>query len=401
MLSSLVPLLIVVAVLCWVVLPAFILMAAAVGSRVGPSAPVWVRICRARALELLALTDESTGAGPLIEEALSTWRAVDDPIAVARAEALQVLLADGAGGSSGTAGAGGERFDAALAPLRALGARGLVDELLGLRDGARGELAGGAPSGVQHGPSAAPAVAIRSLGGFGVLLDGRPVPPSAWQSRKARDLLKILVTQRGRPVTREYLMELLWPEDDPSRLSNRLSVALATVRGILDPAKRLGAEHCIVTDRQTVRLDLSRVSVDVHHFLDVAADGLARHAAGDPDAPLALEAAEALYTGDFLEDEPYADWPIVLREEARAAYAATARALAERATARADTEGGVKYYLRLLERDPYDEGAHLGLIACLVRARRHGDARRRYQAYTARMDELGVESAPFPGAPAA
>ena len=47
MLSSLVPLLIVVAVLCWVVLPAFILMAAALGSRVEPSAPVWVRICRA------------------------------------------------------------------------------------------------------------------------------------------------------------------------------------------------------------------------------------------------------------------------------------------------------------------------------------------------------------------
>ncbi|MGH9038338.1 MAG: hypothetical protein ACRD0O_21490 [Acidimicrobiia bacterium] len=47
MLSSLVPLLVVVAILCWVVLPAFILMAAAVGSRNDPAAPVWVRPCRA------------------------------------------------------------------------------------------------------------------------------------------------------------------------------------------------------------------------------------------------------------------------------------------------------------------------------------------------------------------
>jgi DNA-binding SARP family transcriptional activator len=78
-------------------------------------------------------------------------------------------------------------------------------------------------------------------------------------------------------------------------------------------------------------------------------------------------------------------------------YASTARALAVAAATAADYDTGVRYYLRLLERDPYDEGAHLGLVACLVSARRHGDARRRYQAYSARMDELGVESAPFPG----
>ena len=47
MLSSLVPFLVVVGVLCWVVLPAVILLAAAVGSRREPTNPVWVRRCRA------------------------------------------------------------------------------------------------------------------------------------------------------------------------------------------------------------------------------------------------------------------------------------------------------------------------------------------------------------------
>lgn len=46
MLSSLVPLLVVVGVLCWVVCPAVILLAAAVGSRREPAGPVWVRRCR-------------------------------------------------------------------------------------------------------------------------------------------------------------------------------------------------------------------------------------------------------------------------------------------------------------------------------------------------------------------
>jgi DNA-binding SARP family transcriptional activator len=55
-----------------------------------------------------------------------------------------------------------------------------------------------------------------------------------------------------------------------------------------------------------------------------------------------------------------------------------------------------RYSLRVLERDPYDEPAHLGLVAALDGAGRHGEARRRFRAYCARMDEIGVESAPFP-----
>jgi hypothetical protein len=47
MLSSLVPLLVVTGVLCWVVLPAVILLTAAVGPRRAPANPVWVRHCRA------------------------------------------------------------------------------------------------------------------------------------------------------------------------------------------------------------------------------------------------------------------------------------------------------------------------------------------------------------------
>ncbi len=50
----------------------------------------------------------------------------------------------------------------------------------------------------------------------------------------------------------------------------------------------------------------------------------------------------------------------------------------------------------MLERDPFDEGAHLRLVACLERAGRRGEARRRYRGYSARMQEIGVEPAPFP-----
>ena len=54
---------------------------------------------------------------------------------------------------------------------------------------------------------------------------------------------KVLVARRGRPVPRTVLMEALWPDEDEERLSNRLSVALTTVRSILtleaEPRRRV------------------------------------------------------------------------------------------------------------------------------------------------------------------
>ena len=52
--------------------------------------------------------------------------------------------------------------------------------------------------------------------------------------------------------------------------------------------------------------------------------------------------------------------------------------------------------LRVLGHDPYDEHAHLALVACFERIGRRGEARRAYRAYVARMEELGAVPAAFP-----
>ena len=244
---------------------------------------------------------------------------------------------------------------------------------------------------------APPAVAVRTLGGFRLFRDGDPVPASAWQSKKARTLLKVLIARRGRPTPRDALMELLWPGDDPVRLANRLSVALATLRAVLDPVKRHPSEYFVTTDRETVRLDLAHVSVDVERFLKHADAGLAAQRGGQTREALAhFEAAEALYAGEFLEEDAYEDWASAVREDAIASYASVLRALGEAALARGDHDAVVRYQLRIIERDAWDEGAHLDLISCLQAAGRHGEARRRYDAYAARMCEIDLPAAGFP-----
>ena len=85
-----------------------------------------------------------------------------------------------------------------------------------------------------------------------------------------------------------------------------------------------------------------------------------------------------------------------LRERTRAAYIWVARTLADDSVAAGDPATGVRCYLRVLEHDPYDEHAHLGLVRAHLGAGQQGEARRAYQGYGARMSEIGVEAAPFP-----
>lgn len=333
-------------------------------------------LAEALQLEGACATDPARAAS-LWDEAASLWAEVGEPIGQATAE-----LAAASALRRGTAGT----ISRAERRLRELGVRPSAAAAAGLL--ACIELAGPTPA------------AVHALGGFRVLRDGAPVAPAEWQSKKARDLLKRLVARRGRPMAREQLMESLWPDEEPEKLGNRFSVALSTLRTILDPGKHYDGDHFIAADKESVRLDLDHLSIDVEHFLADAEAGWRLAREGRMDAAVEHWAsAEAAYSGDFLEEEPYEDYAVPLREEARAGYVAVARALAEAADRAGDPVGSVRYRLRILERDAYDEEVHIGLVAALAAAGRHGEARRAYRRYVAAMQELGVEPAPLPSAP--
>jgi DNA-binding SARP family transcriptional activator len=87
-----------------------------------------------------------------------------------------------------------------------------------------------------------------------------------------------------------------------------------------------------------------------------------------------------------------------LREEARVIYIAVARTLAKLCVEAGDLDAAIRYRLRVLEHDPYDEGVHLAPVSGLLAAGRQGEGRRAYRRYVARMDELDVEPASLPSA---
>ncbi len=174
-------------------------------------------------------------------------------------------------------------------------------------------------------------------------------------------------------------------------------MALSTIRNVLDPGRSLPPNQFVPADSDTVAISLDAIEVDLERFLTAAADGLRLLRRGEIDRGLPiLEGATAAYAGSFLEENPYDDWAIPAREEARAAYIAGARALATHAASGADPDGAVPYFLRILELDRYDEQASLGLVGALADAGCHGDANRHYVNYRCAMTDLGVQPAPFP-----
>lgn len=238
----------------------------------------------------------------------------------------------------------------------------------------------------------APKWSIKTLGMFRVIRDGIPIPNLAWRSKKARDLLKILAVRR-RPTPRDQLMELLWPEVEPAVASNRLSVLLSTVRDVLQPDPF--GEAPLITTNGAVSLHPAQVSVDVEDFLAQATTALDADRANNPTATAQLTAALAAYTGDFFEDDPYQDWASWLADEVRVTHIALLRALAARMLDTTDIDAAVRYILRLLQQDKYDEQAHLTLVSALLNAGRIGEARRHYETYRVRMTEIDVHPRPL------
>jgi pimeloyl-ACP methyl ester carboxylesterase/DNA-binding SARP family transcriptional activator len=213
-------------------------------------------------------------------------------------------------------------------------------------------------------------VRIETMEGFRVIDRGQPVPASAWGSRQARQVCKRLVAALGRPVPRDELADMLWPDElDDARRGARLSVVLSNVRRVLDGG--------LIADRDAVRLDLDAVSVDLVE-LELAIER------GDDDG--IVEG----YRGVVFPEDAYEQWAIGPARRVSVAVAGARRRLATAALRDGRSDDAVGHAIALLDLDGYDERAHELLVSSLTAAGRHGEAQRAIEHYESVMHELGL-----------
>lgn len=209
---------------------------------------------------------------------------------------------------------------------------------------------------------------IKTMGGFAVRVGGEEVAPTAWGSRRARQLVKRLAVAAGQPVPRDLLIEMLWPDElDANRLGARLSVLLSNIRRVLGGG--------LVADRAAVALDVATVDLDLRTIHDALARG---------DDTTAVEA----YGGVVLPEDAYEDWATEAREHLERAVIGAHRRLANASAGRIDDVE--RHAAAIIELDQFDEWAHELLVRTLAAAGRPGDAARADDRYRQRMAELGV-----------
>jgi DNA-binding SARP family transcriptional activator len=218
------------------------------------------------------------------------------------------------------------------------------------------------------------------LGGF-ELLDSmaRGVPIS---SRKAEALVALLALQEQRPIARDKVCGLLWPDVHEQQARHSLRQTLLTIRKAMSDA--------LISDERTLALDASCVAVDVVQ-LQTLLDSATREA---------LVAAADLYRGDLLDgmtlsEQPFEQWLSLERERLRAAMIRGLTRLIELDSDAGRISDAVTACTQLLQLDPLNEQAHRTLMRLQLRQGRRTSALQVYQSFARRLKaEIGVEPEP-------
>ncbi len=104
------------------------------------------------------------------------------------------------------------------------------------------------------------------LGTFQVLLDQRPL--TRFRSANNQGLLVYLALNREKPISRELLATLFWPEESQKSARHNLRQALYRLRGLLGDQQSSGQPFLLVT-RQMVQFNpKSDYELDVEQFLE-------------------------------------------------------------------------------------------------------------------------------------
>jgi DNA-binding SARP family transcriptional activator len=207
-----------------------------------------------------------------------------------------------------------------------------------------------------------------------------------WLANRPGQILKYLVSERHRTVYADEIVEKLWPNATmPS--THGLRYFVHVLRDQLEPERAPRKPSSFVqATRGGYVLDRGRVWIDASEFEDAVAAGTAAEARGDEEQAIErLTAGLALYGGDFLADEPYAEWAFAERDRLRQVASEGLRTLAGLKQRRDDLAGAAADLERLSELEPFDVDVYRELLLVLLRRGRRTEAVRRYTAFRHRM----------------
>lgn len=235
-------------------------------------------------------------------------------------------------------------------------------------------------------------VALALLGGWRLSIDGRPATPPAYE--KGRALLAYLAME-NRWLSRDALAAMFWPDSLAHRAN--LRQVLANLRAVLGDGA--AAAPCLLVRRDAIAIEPECAArLDVAAFLAwpprCAESGSAQRCA---PCLRQMEAAERLYSGEFMAGFALADcpdfeeWLRRKRESLRRHAVGLCGRLADCHERYGEREQAIAFAHRATELDHWDETSQRRLMRLLAASGQLAAALRQYEALEASLArEVGV-----------
>jgi hypothetical protein len=148
--------------------------------------------------------------------------------------------------------------------------------------------------------------AVLVLGPLELLVAGRRVV--RWNNLKARAVFQYLLIHHGRPVRRDTLMDLQWPDHTRTSARNNLNVALHSLRNTLGGPWH-GVQPILYRDGCYVLNPHLKWWIDREEFFSAFRLAQMVQLSGNPRQAIGnYERAIQLYRGPLFEDDPSGDW---------------------------------------------------------------------------------------------
>jgi DNA-binding SARP family transcriptional activator len=142
-----------------------------------------------------------------------------------------------------------------------------------------------------------------TLGKFEVSQRGQVIDKSMWRQRKAGALFRLLLISRGRSLTRDEIIETVWPDKSIAQAQPLFHRATSQLRRVLEPD---------LPDKfpsRYLEVDEGRVTLHLPPGSSLDFEAL-EHCVCNEQWSEAL----ALYGGDLFPDDRYAEWAAAPRE---------------------------------------------------------------------------------------
>jgi DNA-binding SARP family transcriptional activator/tetratricopeptide (TPR) repeat protein len=214
---------------------------------------------------------------------------------------------------------------------------------------------------------------VRTFGNIGIHRASWSGPEIRIEKKRVRALVGVLAAHARDPLSRDAVIDLLWPEADGDSAINNLNQTVFQLRRYLDPQYRGGdsPEYVLSTSEQ-VSLSNDLVHTDLAELERLPA----RIAGADwQHRQATVSRILDLIRGEFLNDLRYEDWASRLQLPIHADVRRLLLPIAQAGPDAYETDLSIRAATTLLRLDAFDEAAVLALASAMAQSGKRVAAR--------------------------